>query len=499
MNRAYLYSCVLPAVLAAGQSCSCNRQKQADENITRPNVLFLLTDDQNFQTIHALGNNEIDTPNMDFIVNNGTVFTETHVMGGFNGAISQPSRAMLMTGRGLMDTHRNGSYIPESEKTFPEWFREAGYTTFGTGKWHSDKESFNRSFSTGDNIFFGGMHNPGEDGRLGHRRPVLNHYDSTGVYDKSFRPKWTDNVFSSELYANAAIEFINSRKDVDTPFLAYVAFTSPHDPRNILPDYGKKYSRDEVSLPNNFLTQHPFDNGDLYERDEKLLSLPRIPEEVKQERAYYYSMVNEVDVQIGRVIQALKESGKYDNTIIVFAADNGLAVGSHGLLGKQNLYEESVKVPLVICGPGLPKNEKRDSYNYLYDVFPTLCDLTGLSIPESVRGKSLLPALRDNRNKTRDNVLLTYMNLQRAIKKDGYKLILYNVNGERHPQLFNLNEDPYEKTNLYGMAEYKDIQDGLTQLLYDEMEAAGDFCDPAKADWGYPVKITGDDLKMLKP
>lgn len=497
MKRAYLYPIMLPAVIGLGQGCACAEEEKDNEK--RPNILFLLTDDQNFQTIHALGNREIDTPNMDCLVKNGTVFTETHVMGGLNGAISQPSRAMLLTGRGLMDVHRNGSYIPESEKTFPEWFREAGYITFGTGKWHSDKASFNRSFCCGENIFFGGMHNPGKDGKLGHRRPELTHYDSTGVYSNTFRPKMSDNAFSSELFADAAIEFISSRQDGDAPFLAYVAFTSPHDPRNVLPDYGKHYAGSEISLPDNFLPQHPFDNGDLYERDEKLLSLPRNPEEVKQERAYYYSMVNEVDVQIGRVIEALKKTGEYDNTIIVFAADNGLAVGAHGLLGKQNLYEESVKVPLVICGPGLPKHQKRDSYNYLYDIFPTLCDLTGLDIPKTVKGVSLLPALKSNKVRTRDNVLLTYMNLQRAIKKDGYKLILYNVNGERYPQLFNLKKDPYEKTNLYGDPKYKEIQDKLTELLYSEMIAAGDFCDPAKPDWGFPVKITADDIRVVKP
>lgn len=119
----------------------------------RPNILVLLTDDQTFSTIHAWGNGTIQTPNMDRLVSRGISFTQTHVMGGFNGAISQPSRAMLLTGRGLMDIHRNGGVIPENERTFPELFRENGYTTFATGKWHSDNASFTRSFSTGANLF----------------------------------------------------------------------------------------------------------------------------------------------------------------------------------------------------------------------------------------------------------------------------------------------------------------------------------------------------------
>ena len=187
MKNKTLFLC-LPAILNVpfgGSSVfGANPEKVNKENSPkRPNVLVLLTDDQTFSTIHAWGNNEIQTPNMDRLVNQGMSFTQTHVMGGLNGAISQPSRAMLLTGRGLMDVHRNGQIIPKNEKTFPELFRENGYTTFGTGKWHSDKAAFNRSFSTGANIFFGGMHPYGnEKEEKGHRCPYLHEYDPTGKY-----------------------------------------------------------------------------------------------------------------------------------------------------------------------------------------------------------------------------------------------------------------------------------------------------------------------------
>lgn len=480
-----------PAVLSTAAGCNQGGQKKD----IRPNIVFLLTDDQTFFTLNAFGNTETSTPNMDRLAECGTAFTGTHVMGGFNGAVSQPSRAMLLTGRGLMDTHRNGSIIPESETTFPEFYRGTGYTTFGTGKWHSDKASFNRSFSTGANIFFGGMHTPKEG--LGHLKPFLHQYDSTGRYKNG---KWIeDGKFSSELYADAVIDFITGKKESGNPFLVYCAFTSPHDPRNEHPDYGRKYNASEVSLPVNFLTEHPFDNGDMDVRDELLLPTPRDPEAVKKEIADYYGMVNEVDVQIGRIIDALKKNGQFDNTIIVFAADNGLTVGSHGLLGKQNLYEESIRVPLIFCGPGIPKNEVRTSYNYLYDIFPTLCDLTGTEPPASVRGKSLTPEMKDKDVHAREAVYLAFMNLQRAVKKDGYKLIRYNVNGEDHPQLFNLNEDPRELRNLYGMPEYKEIQDGLTELLQKMMEEDNDICDLTKEGWGLPEKLTGEKLKELRP
>lgn len=499
MNRFNLILCMTPVAML---QCAGNPRSEGNngkEEDTRPNVLFLLTDDQNFQTVSALGNSYIDTPNMDRLVRSGTTFTQAHVMGGMNGAISQPSRAMLLTGRGLMDVHRNGSVIPPDEKTFPEFFREAGYTTFGTGKWHSDKASFNRSFMTGANIFFGGMHNPGKNGELGHVRPFLNDYDSTGRYDNGARVKASDHTFSSKLYADAAIDFISSQKGAETPFLAYVAFTSPHDPRNIHPDYGKEYAPADIPLPENFMTEHPFDTGDLDVRDEKLLPTPRDPGAVRQERAFYYSMVNEVDVQIGRILDALEKNGMADNTIIVFAADNGLAIGSHGLLGKQNLYEESIRIPLVFCGPGIPEGKKTDAYCYLYDIFPTLCNMTGLSQPSSVEGESLLPVIDGEKEHGRESLLLAYMNLQRAVKKDGFKLILYNVDGQRHPQLFDLKNDPAELNNLYGNPAYIDVQKELTVELEHLMEKAGDFCDLSKTDWGYPGMLSGDQLKDIQP
>ena len=225
----------------------------------RPNILVLLTDDQTFSTIHAWGNGTIQTPNMDRLVSRGISFTQTHVMGGFNGAISQPSRAMLLTGRGLMDIHRNGGVIPENERTFPELFRENGYTTFATGKWHSDNASFTRSFSTGANLFFGGMHPYGKYNELGHRCPYLHQYDPAGKYNNT-NGKWVDaslNTFSSELYADAAIRFLEAKASDDTPFLMYVAFTSPHDPRNVLPHYGHKYASTEVPMPEKFCCTTP--------------------------------------------------------------------------------------------------------------------------------------------------------------------------------------------------------------------------------------------------
>jgi arylsulfatase A-like enzyme len=456
----------------------------------RYNVLVILTDDQRFNTIHSLGNAAVHTPNMDRLVKSGTTFTQAHIMGSLGGAVCAPSRAMLMTSRPVFKVHQDGGVIPASEKTFPELFRQHGYNTFATGKWHSDRASFNRSFSSGDNIFFGGMHT---EQAGGHWKPRLHHYDSTGKYAGAFDGR----QFSSVCFADAAISFLQQPQQ--QPFLMYVAFTAPHDPRTPPAEYLALYDTAKISLPGNFLPRHPFDNGELKVRDEQLLPSPRNPGQVKLEIAKYYAMISEVDHEIGRVLDALRKSGQYDNTIIILAGDNGLAVGQHGLLGKQNLYDHSMRVPLIFSGPGIPANKQLDAYCYLNDVFPTLCDIAGLPIPATVAGVSLDKAFTQQRFSGRDHLFMTYSNLQRAIVKDSMKLVLYNVNG-RHPvQLFDLSEDPLEMHNLAGDKKYHQKVAAMRKLLYATMRQYGDFCDPAKENWGYPGRLKWEDALRINP
>lgn len=491
MKRALSFYC-LPLIGLSISAPLAQAAKGKNVKKQKPNILILATDDQSYHTLRSWGNTTTVTPNMDDLVKNGTSFTETHVMGALGGAVSMPSRAMLMTGKYLYNLHQDGAVIPTEDKTIPEVFKENGYTTFATGKWHSDKASFNRSFTTGANIFFGGMHPYDKDG---HFKPFLHAYDPSGKYQEG---AYKDE-FSSVCYANAAVDFLNASKKEKKPFFMYVAFTSPHDPRTPPPAYGHKYTEKDITLPLNFMMQHPFDNGDLDVRDEVYLPVPRDPDAVKKEIAAYYGMVSEVDTQIGRIIKVLEESGKLDNTIIVFTSDNGLAVGQHGLLGKQNLYEHSVRVPLVLCGPNIPTDTRVQAYCYLLDIFPTLTELAGIETPQSVDGKSFKKSITDNDFSKREHIYLSYINIQRAIKKDNYKLILYNVNGERRIQLFNLEKDPWERDNLVDDPSYKGKIDELTSLLYKEMTNLGDFCDPKKADWGYPKKLTWNEALQINP
>jgi arylsulfatase A-like enzyme len=315
---------------------------------SRPNILILFADDQRFDTIHALGNEEIITPCLDALVDRGTAFTNACIMGGTRGAICMPSRAMLMTGRTLFHLEREGQVIPADHTMLGEALQAAGYNTFGTGKWHNGRSAYARSFSHGDQVFFGGMSD--------HFKVPLNPFDPSGEYPESgiFHE---EKLHSSDLFSGAACNFLNAY-DSEDPFFLYLSFTAPHDPRDTHAKYHAMYDSSAITVPENFAEQHPFDQGDFEVRDEKLAPWPRTPEIVQEHLAAYYAMITHLDAQVGEVMKALEATGKADNTLVIFAGDNGLAVGQHGLFGKQNLYDHSVRVPLLFCGAGCPQGRE---------------------------------------------------------------------------------------------------------------------------------------------
>ncbi|UCG26690.1 MAG: sulfatase-like hydrolase/transferase [Bacteroidales bacterium] len=473
--RSYVIAVSLASVgfLIILTGCRQRRGKQ-DSLIRKPNIVFLLTDDQRFSTIAAWGNHEVKTPSLDRLARAGFSFTHAHIMGGTSGAICMPSRAMLMTGKSLFHLEMKGATIPDDHIMIPELLREEGYKTFGTGKWHNGKQSFARCFSHGGKIFFGGMSD--------HLNVPYFDFDPTGLYPEE--NKKTGEKFSSELFVDEAIRFLEKEAG-DSPFFMYVSFTAPHDPRMAPDTFELLYAGDKIGLPGNFLPEHPFDNGEMKIRDEKLAPWPRTPEIVKDHLAAYYAMITHTDHQIGRILDALEKNTKTENTIIIFASDNGLAIGQHGLLGKQNLYEHSVRVPLIISGPGIPGNEKSEALCYLNDVFPTICDLTGIRIPQGPEGQSLIQVIKGRKMSFRDEVFYAYRNLQRGIRTaDNWKLIKYMVNNVETTQLFNLNKDPWEMENLAGDPACSVMLDELTDLLDHYMMVYDDPMDLKMRFWG---------------
>jgi arylsulfatase A-like enzyme len=231
------------------------------------------------------------------------------------------------------------------------------------------------------------------------------------------------------------------------------------------------YERDKIPLPKDYKPLHPFDNGEQFCRDERLAPWPRTEDEVRKHLHDYYAVITAMDHHIGRLLATMKDLGLYDNTIFIYSADHGLAIGSHGLFGKQNLYEAGMKPPLLLSGPGIPKGES-GALVYLHDIFPTVCDLVGAEIPAGLDGKSLEPVIESTVTGVRETLFLSYRDVQRAVRDSRWKLIRYpQVNVT---QLFDLKEDPHELTNLAEKPEHAERIKELTAHLKRWQKDLGD-------------------------
>ncbi len=426
----------------------------------RPNILFLFADDQRADTIGAWGNDLIDTPNLDRLAAEGWSFRRNYVFGSNSGAVCVPSRAMVLTGRSWMRSPNRMEGVP----TLPRLLESERYRTFIAGKWHNGEEALLRAFDRGTAIYLGGM--------ADHTQTEVQDIENGGMVRRRVGER-----FSSELFADAVIEFLDERAaaeasgEPEQPFFAYVPFTAPHDPRQPPSEYRERYYDRNLPLPANYKPQHPFDNGALILRDENLAAWPRTEDVIRDQLAEYYGLITHLDEQVGRILGALDGNGQAENTIVVYAADHGLSVGSHGLLGKQNLYEHSMRCPLIIRGPDIPHGTT-DAFTYLYDLFPTLLTAGGVEMPPGIDGRDLAPLWSGGDPTWRQSVFLPYRDVMRAVRDDRFKLIVYpNVN---HRQLFDLAEDPDELTNLIADPDHKETASRLEALLEGWRTALGD-------------------------
>ena len=409
-----------------------NASPQSNASSHRPNVILILADDQRFDTIRALGNDEIHTPNLDKLVERGFVFTNTYCQGGLIPAVCTPSRTMLLTGKSLF------RIPPGNQKTYdgptlPTVFNAAGYATLHVGKPGNSFGAAHRAF--GKNI-------------------EIAHVGAETV----------------ERTTEAVVEFLRCHKR-DQPFFAYFAPSVPHDPRVAPTKFMEMYDATKITLPKNFMPRHPFDNGELEVRDEKLAAVPRTPDEMRRHIAEYYATITCLDHHVERILDTLASTGRADNTIIIFTSDQGLAVGGrHGLMGKQNLYEH-FKSPLIVAGPGIPRG-KSDALVYLFDLFPTLCDLAGIATLPEAEGSSLVPIITGEKPRVREWLFAAYRDCQRMVRDDRWKLIWY-PKIDRY-QLFDLAADPWEIDDLCAKPEHAAKLGELRRQLAAQQKAYGD-------------------------
>lgn len=410
----------------------------------RPNILIIVTDDQSPYTLSCYGDTLCDTPVLDSLAKSGMVLDQMYHMGSMSGAVCSPSRTMIMTGRTLWHLPPRSRKPRKSEvgqtngedilkNTLPAVFNRAGYETFRTCK-------KGNSFTLANALF-----------------QIVRDQTSRG----------TDANTGSQWHGERALEYLRDRKArrATKPFLMYLGFSHPHDPRmgrdDLLRKYGARNLKspptevisDAIPLPVTWLPEHPFHHGHPGLRDE--VAVPgvlrsRTEATVRNERGRDFACIENIDQQIGRVLKQLKANGEYDNTYILFTSDHGIAVGRHGLMGKQNLYEHTWRVPFLVAGPGIEAASRAPGRGYLLDILPTVCDLAGIRQPDSVQGKSLAPVFRAGQSAVRDVMYGCYCGGtkpgMRSVRKGDWKLIKYDVlDGEvQETQLFNLAENPHE-------------------------------------------------------
>lgn len=433
---------LLCTLLASSVHLLSNASRAAD----RPNFLFILTDDQSPLTLSAYGNPVCNTPNLDRLALEGMTLHDAHHMGSWSGAVCRPSRTMIMTGRTVWSIPGSQGKGPESkaaeadltafvaERSMPAVFNAAGYDTFRTCK-------RGNTFPPASKLF-----------------QVLHEGDQRQGNDEK----------GSQWHGDRAMDFLEKREaEQDTdPFLMFFGFSHPHDPRNGKPEYLEKYGAVNLKQPPtelnpkapalqiNYLPAHPFAHGHPGLRDETKVPgvmTDRSEATIRNELGREYACIENIDAQIGRVLEQLEKTGELDNTYIFFTADHGIAVGRHGLTGKQNLYEHTWRVPFLVRGPGIQPGSNASGFIYLLDVLPTLCDLAGIQQPEGVEGLSFRPVLEGKQERVRDLLYGVYCGGtkpgMRSVKTaDGMKLIKYDVlDGKvRETQLFDLNANPNE-------------------------------------------------------
>ncbi len=450
----------------------------------RPNFLFVLVDDQSPFDINIYDPKSIlETPNIDKLANEGMVFESARHMGAMLGAVCTPSRHMIMTGRMLWNLPSIGKAFQNPDcpdsielQTIGAVFNRAGYSTMRTCKKGNSYAAANKQFT------------------------VVRDATKRGGTEES----------GSDWHGKQVLDYLNEREvgQDKNPFFINFGFSHPHDTRDGTPEllakYGAVNHTDTSSLPpanpkqpplqENYLTKHPFFHGHPGLRDEEKVSgvlKNRDEQTVRNELGREYACAENIDIQLGKVLDKLESMGELDNTYIIYTSDHGIAIGRHGLMGKQNLYEHTWRVPFIVRGPGVKAGSRVEGNIYLLDILPTVCDLAGIEIPSTVNGVSFKPILTSKQETIRDVQYGVYCGGtkpgMRTVRKGDWKLIKYDMmdGAVRETQLFNLAENPNEylpehhktgemETNLASDPKYAKKLVEMEALLLEQMTINND-------------------------
>ncbi|RMG02309.1 MAG: choline-sulfatase [Planctomycetota bacterium] len=471
-RRVAILSALWAAILVAVSGATYSQANAASAE--KPNILFIFADDQCFETIAAFGHTDIETPNLDRLAKSGAVFTHAYNMGSWTGAVCVASRTMFNTGRFLWRAHElDQTKALQAEaaagRLWSQMLADVGYETYMTGKWHVKIDP--------PQIFDHVVHvRPGMPRTVpeAYQRPIEGKPDPWRPWDRSLGGFWEGGRDWGEVLAEAATVYLRNAAGVPRPFFMYLAFNASHDPRQSPKEFVDKYPPERIKVPKNFLPEYPYMEemaAGKKLRDERLAPWPRTEYAIKVHRGEYYALITHMDVQIGKILDALEATGKAKNTYIFFTADHGLAVGHHGLMGKQNMFEHSLRPPLIVVGPDVPAGKRIDTPVYIQDIMATSLELAGARNTDHVEFKSLMPVIRGEKKSLHDVIYGAYLDKQRAVIKDGWKLIYYPAVPKY--LLFNLNDDPDEMNDLSEKPEFAAKLAELKKLLAEQEAKLG--------------------------
>ncbi len=488
---------------AAGIALGSHALSAAEEtmNDDRPSILWICTDQQRYDTIAALGNKYIRTPNMDKLMAESITFTHAFCQ----SPVCTPSRSSFLTGRYPRTTraHENGQCIPPDEVLVTKMLADAGYDCGLSGKLHISacQGRVEKRIDDGYRVFHW-SHDPSP--QWGKKNEYTAWIESKGykwadIYKKP-KGKWAHAGVPAELHqttwcADRAIDFIKEKHA--GPWLMSVNIYAPHHPFDPPKEYFDRYDPDRLPdpdyVPGELADKPEFqrlehDGGGGRPPFSKMTSRER-----REITAAYYAMIEQIDDNVGRMLKALDETGQRRNTIVIFMSDHGELLGDHGIYLKgPYTYDCSVRVPLIISWPGHFKaGLKSDALVELTDIAPTLLNAAGVPIPPRVQGKSLTDVLTGKTTSHRDSIFCeSYGNKVNSteptwnvsmVRTRTHKIAI--CHGTDQGELYDLQADPGEHKNLWNSPAHKDLKAEMMKLCFDRSIATMDPVPLRVAPW----------------
>ncbi|QEC52399.1 arylsulfatase A-like enzyme [Anseongella ginsenosidimutans] len=446
----------------------------------KPNILWICADQQRWNTINALGNEYVRTPNLDRLVKEGTAFNYAHC----TAPICTPSRASFLTGMYSSTLHatKNGAaYWPETAPLVTKMLKDAGYDCGLAGKFHLSSAQVNNPEKRPEDDgyrMFSYSHSPHQGGDQNQYLVWLKKQGYEFEDLKKLPGEKQAALDQTTWCTNEAIDFIE--QDRREPWLMSLNIYAPHGPNDPPAHILERF--DVESLPGPVFRESDLEQKSVF-NDVMFQSKPRHPDSInaRLRQARYWAEIELIDENIGRLLETLEKTGQLGNTLIIFTSDHGDMLGDHGLVNKGcRFYEGLVRVPLIFWWPGqLKQNQQSDALVSLIDIAPTLLEIAGEEVPEHMQGRSLLPILKGEANpdhfrefvrcefySTIGDVKGRKASYATMIRTKEYKLV--NYHGHSSGELFDLGKDPDEFENRWDDPDYQKIKMELMKKSFDE-------------------------------